>query len=57
MRKTRQKIIKALTAVAGLGFVVSACCLDANSKVPMYICVGCVAWLALIYAANHDSLT
>lgn len=55
-RKTKNKILKTITWVAGFTFTMSACCLDGKSDTPVLICGACLAWLLLMYAANHDRL-
>ena len=47
-------ILKILTAVAALGFIISACCLDSNSYIPEFVCFICLAWLVPFICANSD---
>jgi hypothetical protein len=54
MNRRKNKTLKLITWFAGFGAVLSACCLDSECKVPMIICGICLAWLLLMYAANHD---
>lgn len=53
-RKLKNKFLKAVTWSAGIGVIVSACCLDSESNIPLYICIACAAWLCLMIAANAD---
>lgn len=51
-RQRKNKTLKALTWLAGCLFVLSACCLDSLSYIPMIVCSVCAGWLLLMYAAN-----
>lgn len=43
----KNKILKATNYVAGLGFIVSGCCLDSDTWLPLILCGVCLAWLVL----------
>lgn len=53
MRKYKNKILKLVTAVAAVLFVVSANFLDITSIIPFIICVVCLLWLGLFAYANN----
>lgn len=48
----RVKILKALTIIAIITFILSGCCLDSESYIPMIACGISGAWLVLIVIAN-----
>lgn len=52
----RNKILKAVTTVAAVAFIVSGCCLDSQSWLPHIICGVSLLWLALIVIANREAL-
>lgn len=52
----RNKILKAVTTVAAIAFIVSGCCLDSQSWLPHIICGVSLLWLALIVIANREAL-
>lgn len=53
-KKLKNRILKTITAIAGAGVVVSGCCLDSESNVPLIICGVCLAWLTLFTVANVE---
>ena len=53
MRKYKNKILKAVTSVAVVLFVVSANFLDITSIIPFIVCVVCLLWLGLFAYANN----
>ena len=52
---TKNKILKTITTIAVIGALVSACCLDSKSKLPMYTLGGCVVYLTLFALANTNT--
>ena len=44
--------MKTITAVAVVAGLISACCLDSESKVPMVVLGICLAYLTLFTLAN-----
>ncbi len=52
----RNKILKAVTTVAGLAFILSGCALDSQSWLPHIICGVSLLWLVLMVIANWEAL-
>lgn len=52
--KIRIRILKAITAAACVGFFVSAAAVDSKSNTPIIVCAVCIAWIALMAAANME---
>lgn len=52
MRKVRQKIIKVITWIAAVMFVLFATALDSGTWIPAIVCGICGAWLFLVVLAN-----
>ena len=52
----RNKILKAVTTVAGIAFIVAGSCLDAHSWLPHIICGVSLLWLVLFLMANREAL-
>ena len=52
-RKNRKnRILKTITAVAVIAGLISACCLDSESKVPMVVLGISLAWTSLFVLTN-----
>lgn len=49
----KNKILKTVTAVAGVGFILSGLALDSEGFTVNFICAGCLAWLVLFFIANR----
>lgn len=52
----KNKILKAVTTVAGLALIVAGSCLNAPSYVPHIICGVSLLWLVLFLIANREAL-
>lgn len=50
----RNKILKTITGAAAIGMLISSCCLDADSWIPVIVLGVCMAWMLLFLAANQD---
>jgi len=50
--RIKNKILKGLTIISLVAFIVGACALDSNSKIPLIVCGISSIWLTLIAAAN-----
>lgn len=50
--RIKNKILKGLTMISAIAFILSACALDSKSMIPLVICIIAAIWLALIAAAN-----
>jgi hypothetical protein len=53
-RKRKNKILKATTYIAIFGALISGCCLDSKSYIPMVILGICLLYISLIALANMD---
>lgn len=51
-RRIKNAILKAITAIAGTVFVLSACMLDSESYIPMILCMASGLWLSAFAYAN-----
>ena len=51
-REAHNFILKAITCIAGIMFLVSACAIDSPSWIPTIVCMVCMAWLAVFAYAN-----
>lgn len=49
----RKEIIKGITIIAIILFMVSVACIDSNSNLPTVGCIISGGWLALIVIANN----
>ena len=49
----KNKILKTITAIAAIGFLLSASALDSDGFTVNYICAGCLTWLVLFLIANR----
>ena len=49
----KNKILKTVTAVAGVGFILSGLALDSEGFTVNFICAGCMIWLTLFLIANR----
>ena len=50
----RVKVLKAITWIAGIGAVLSGCCLDSESYIPVIVLMVCASWLLLMTLANME---
>lgn len=50
--RTRKRVLKMLTALAVVTWIIAACCLDSDTPAPLIVCGIDTAWLALMCAAN-----
>lgn len=51
-KKRKNAVLKAVTMIAIIGAIVSGCCLDSKSKIPMIVLAVCLAWVSLFSIAN-----
>lgn len=49
----KNKILKTVTVVAGVGFILSGSALNSEGFTVNFICAGCLAWLVLFLIANR----
>lgn len=49
-------ILKLITTIAALGFIVSACIIDSKSLIFAIICFICEGWILLFYFANKEKI-
>lgn len=49
----KNKILKTVTAVAGIGFILTVSALDSEGFTVNFICAGCLAWLVLFFITNR----
>ena len=52
----KNKILKTVTTIAGITFMVAGSCLDSYSYIPHVICLVSLAWLSLMAIANREAL-
>lgn len=52
----RKKVLKAVTIIAAIMFMLSVCALDSDSYIPIIIAFACEGWLALMAYANKELL-
>jgi hypothetical protein len=52
----KNKILKAITYLAGVAFIFGGSALDSQSWLPVIICGVSLAWLALFYVANWERI-
>lgn len=52
----KNKILKLVTTIAAIIFIVAGCMLDSASYVPYIVCSICLAWICLFIYANRDRL-
>lgn len=52
----KNKIIKAITTITAIVFLVSALAIDSNGFTVNFICAGSLAWLVLFLIANRKRL-
>ena len=53
-RKAHNFILKSITWIAGILFLLSACAIDSPSWIPTIVCVVSMAWLGVFAYANRD---
>lgn len=53
-RRTKNIILKTITWIAFIGEVLSVCCIDSDSRVPIITAIVCLAWLLLFFKANGE---
>ena len=51
-RNRKNKVLKVTTYIAIFGALISGCCLDSKSYIPMIILGICLVWVSLIALAN-----
>ena len=49
----KNKILKTITTIAAIGFILSGAALDSDGFTVNYICGGCMIWLVLFLVANR----
>ena len=49
----KNKILKTITAIAAIGFILSGSALDSEGFTVNYVCAGCLTWLVLFLVANR----
>ena len=52
----KNKILKAVTTVAAMAFILSGCALDSHSYIPHVICGVSLLWLVLMVIAKREAL-
>ena len=50
----KNKILKAITGVVSVAFIVFGCALDSKSWLPAIVCAVCLVWLSLFVVANRE---
>lgn len=50
----KNKILKTITFMATMGFIIAGCALDSESYLPAIVCAVCLAWLMLFVIANRE---
>ena len=53
----KNKILKAITGVAAMAFIVAGCALDSHSSLPAIVCGVCLLWLSLFVIANREVMS
>lgn len=56
MEKVKNEILMMVTRIAALVLVVSVCCLDSASTLPLVAFCASLAWLSLFMIANDDNV-
>ena len=54
--KTKNRILRTITAIAGILAFLSILCLDSESWIPSIVLGVCMAWLGLFLLANKENL-
>lgn len=54
MRIKRTSVIKGITVVAVITFILFATALDSGGWIPMIVCAVCAMWLLLVAIANGE---
>ena len=49
----KNKILKTITTIAAIVFLLSASALNSDGFTVNFICAGCLAWLVLFFIANR----
>ena len=52
--KTKNKILKTITAISVILFILAGCCLDSESKIPLIVLGASAAYLFLFSLANGE---
>lgn len=55
-RRTKNKVLKTITGIAGVLALLSIMCLDSESWIPVIVLGICMAWLGLFLYANKENL-
>ena len=53
-RRTKNRILKTITVTAVILAVLSACCVDSESNIPIIVLMISAAWLFLFCLANGE---
>ena len=53
-KRRKNRRLKITTWIAGVGAIMSACCLDSDSYIPIAVCAVCTLWLSLFAIANSE---
>lgn len=51
----KNKILKTITWIAAILFIISATAVDSVSNIPRIICIASLAWILLYMYANRNS--
>ena len=54
-QKIKNAILLTLTKIAALALMISVCCVDSESLIPIYVFLASLAWLALFAKANEEN--
>lgn len=54
LNRIRVAILKFITVIASLGFLVAGCAVDSKSPAPLIVCAVCAGWLVLMAIANRS---
>ena len=52
----KNKILKAITGLAGATFTLGVCCLDSASNIPFAVCLVSGGWIVAFTGVNWDYL-
>ena len=52
----KNKILKTITAIAAIGFLLSASALDSDGFTVDCVCISCLIWLILFFIANRKRM-
>ena len=54
--KMKNKILKSITYVMAIIFIVSVCLIDSHTWIPYIVCCVCLAWFILFMFVNREYL-